>query len=896
MGKSGSKLRKKRSQSIAWSFRFPSLSSLSRRKMAVPPSRPHMDVRTWIEVLELTQYAALFEKFDGVEDLLTFSEEDIRDLGVKNSAHRARIVSSLVALRAKYEKSARRKDKPQRHSVAVEPSRLVQQNGTSDILVVSDVIQSKSLCNLVMEGVSSPGSSPGAGEVPGELRKALEWELSLDARDLRSHAWYHGAIPRQRAEDIVQRDGDFLVRDCSSQPGNYVLSCRCKGQPLHFVINKVVIQPDTVYERVQYQFEEDAYDTVPDLITYYVGSGKSVSTASGARISTPRNRLYPLSFYASKYGLQQQQHVSPLSSPGGTPALRYNPYNSYRAAPHSPPRTRRGDTPPRLPSKKQRSQSLTPADSQQQQQNHQQPAAAGERASSADGVIQTGTLGRHDPPPAAKFSTHSLPRSAGLAGKHQQVSPSSTPGAGHGHAVAKMVRVTSDPALSPCLERRRFGYEGDGAAEAAGAADADLPEQPPPKPSRVPSLPPKEHAAAAANHDAHHPPVFDNGLPAAASLQRVSSYHASGSDSGNGSGDSAQSSAADATDCSQAQPQAQHRGVVIKNPRYRTEYDSAAEDSLLLSVPEPEPPSAFDLESASTLLLPVIENKPLDPSALQAVRRQLQETGPRVLAAHLTRVDLSLLLDAADLGLGIACGLELVTLPHGRQLRLDLIERTECLKLLVAVTILTCTTEAERAESLNKWIEVAVETKTALGNLYGFCAVMMGLCMPQIQRLSSTWHVLRQKFTDSAFNFEAKLRPTLKSMNECTNPQAPNTTIPHLLPFLLLQDRTLEDILGPAPGSLSWETSTADLGLGTLLAHMEAARKFAESVPMFRRNAEIALGSAAKQDELLTDMFRTEFHLKFLWGSRGASVAADERRAKFEQVLAVMSDKCEPPA
>lgn len=28
------------------------------------------------------------------------------------------------------------------------------------------------------------------------LKKALEWELSLDSRDLRSHAWYHGAIPR----------------------------------------------------------------------------------------------------------------------------------------------------------------------------------------------------------------------------------------------------------------------------------------------------------------------------------------------------------------------------------------------------------------------------------------------------------------------------------------------------------------------------------------------------------------------------------------------------------------------------------------------------------------------------------------------------------------------------
>lgn len=100
---------------------------------------------------------------------------------------------------------------------------------------------------------------------------------------------------------------------------------------------------------------------------------------------------------------------------------------------------------------------------------------------------------------------------------------------------------------------------------------------------------------------------------------------------------------------------------------------------------------------------------------------------------------------------------------------------------------------------------------------------MMGLCMPQVPlgimflfyfisflliyykvfisstlisqilRLSVTWHILRQNFTDSAFNFEAKLRPTLKNMNECTNPQAPNTTIPHILPFILLLERSQED-------------------------------------------------------------------------------------------------------
>lgn len=91
----------------------------------------------------------------------------------------------------------------------------------------------------------------------------------------------------------------------------------------------------------------------------------------------------------------------------------------------------------------------------------------------------------------------------------------------------------------------------------------------------------------------------------------------------------------------------------------------------------------------------------------------------------------------------------------------------------------------------------------------------------------------------------------------------------------------------------SWEKSTSDFGLTTLFSHLEAARKFGDSIQSFRRNAEIVLGDS-KVDDLLLDMFRTEFHLKFLWGSRGATVSSDERHSKFEQVLTVMSGKCEP--
>lgn len=58
--------------------------------------------------------------------------------------------------------------------------------------------------------------------------------------------------------------------------------------------------------------------------------------------------------------------------------------------------------------------------------------------------------------------------------------------------------------------------------------------------------------------------------------------------------------------------------------------------------------------------------------------------------------------------------------------------RIETFRLLIAVTILTCQNDRQRAETINDWILLAIETKTALGNLYGFSAIMFGLCMPQV--------------------------------------------------------------------------------------------------------------------------------------------------------------------
>ena len=307
----------------------------------------------------------------------------------------------------------------------------------------------------------------------------------------------------------------------------------------------------------------------------------------------------------------------------------------------------------------------------------------------------------------------------------------------------------------------------------------------------------------------------------------------------------------------------------------------------------------------SMLISPVcssLENKPLDQTALRGVKNILVEGGSRSLAHHLTRADLELLHGGApgeDLGLGMRSGIELATLPHGAQLRQDLIERSECVKLLVAATVLMGNEgPEERAQLIQRWVQLAVDTKTAMGNLYGFTNIMLGLMVPEVQRLQATWHTLRQRHTDSAFTYESKLRSCLKAMNECSNDLAPNTTIPHLLPFLLLCERDMDDIYAShTKGSslLQWESTESDYGLSIIVKHLEEARAFGSSLALFQRNAEHLLADETiALEDLTLDTFRTEFHLKFLWGSRGAAAVAHERHAKFQSVLQTLSELCEP--
>lgn len=110
------------------------------------------------------------------------------------------------------------------------------------------------------------------------------------------HCWYHGALPRTDAEALVRRDGEYLVRDSSTQAGHYVLTLRWAGVPLHFVVNQRPSSDVGQPSRLLYHFEEDAFGSVRELLDWYVRQRKPITETSGAIASVPVIRAPTISY------------------------------------------------------------------------------------------------------------------------------------------------------------------------------------------------------------------------------------------------------------------------------------------------------------------------------------------------------------------------------------------------------------------------------------------------------------------------------------------------------------------------------------------------------------------------------------------------------------------------
>ncbi|KAL1004958.1 hypothetical protein UPYG_G00052680 [Umbra pygmaea] len=666
----------------------------------------------------------------------------------------------------------------------------------------------------------------GGGREMDSLKKELEEELKLSADELRSHAWYHGPVHREGAESLLERDGDFLVRDSGSSPSDYVLSCYWKNEPMHFKIIRVVLRPKKGYTRELFQFEGDRFDNVPALVRFHVGGRHPVSQSSGAVIFHPITRTLPIRVISEREA-ERTASASPSSC-----------------------------TVPKGVSQTDRNKRLSFNSSHMDTLNVcTNLLRSGSQPSNLE------NLGRRPSMQSAQ-SDSNLRTGAPLSCQSEEVEPA---------PISPVFRTGSEPLLTPGTLRHTRPSHPDGGATLRGS-DGQLHSRAPPKPLRVstffPGAPPNSHYDDPSG-------IYDELVikvpePKRCHVDRLRA-------------EEKWQSRARITETSFGFLEAQKSGEFSGLP---FDGQGGKEESHFVK-PQVETVSCFRLDQFESLLLPE-RNRPLDTAVLLAFKELLTRSDPISTALHMLSVDCQVarivgVTEEQKRLMGVDSGLELVTLPHGRQLRQDLLERHHLLALGVAIDILGCTgTVGQRATVLHKVIQLAKALKDHAHNLYAFSAVMKALEMPQVVRLEMTWRALRRSNTESAVLFEKTLKPFMTALNEGDDSlvQGP-LAVPHLIPLLRLMEG--EDM-----------GDNTERGCQLLYNTLQAARNAALHASEYQQHAHSLLTGGWEPIPELLEGFRTEFALRLFWGHSGAHASRQERYDKFDKILNVLVDKLEP--
>uniref|UniRef100_A0AAZ3PW29 Breast cancer anti-estrogen resistance protein 3-like n=1 Tax=Oncorhynchus tshawytscha TaxID=74940 RepID=A0AAZ3PW29_ONCTS len=176
----------------------------------------------WLKQIGLPQYTKSLEgEYYGLEGLLYVCDVDLKEAGVDDPSHRDTILSQLL-----------------RHRQTLDPH-------SGNTHVDTHTHTHTHVCRY-------------------------------------THTYTHEHEPTHTlgAEALLERDGDFLVRDTD--------------EPMHFKIIKVVLRPKKGYSRELFQFEGDRFDNIPALVRFHVGGRHPVSQASGAIVYHPITRSLPI--------------------------------------------------------------------------------------------------------------------------------------------------------------------------------------------------------------------------------------------------------------------------------------------------------------------------------------------------------------------------------------------------------------------------------------------------------------------------------------------------------------------------------------------------------------------------------------------------------------------------
>ncbi|XP_035515309.1 breast cancer anti-estrogen resistance protein 3 homolog [Morone saxatilis] len=816
----------------------------------------------WLRQIGLSQYTKTLEReYYGLEGLLNVTDRELKDAGIEDATHRETILSQLSRHRQRLdphsgmqmERRVSRKYSLGSSMDLVKPSKdLFRQSVLPRLQRADKKHRLSASCsqlrplnedNAISETERCQGSKHskrrsvsayfsqlkvfGGRREMESLKKELEEELKLSTEDLRSHAWYHGPLSREAAESLFERDGDFLVRDSSSSPGDYVLSCFWKDGPMHFKIIRVVLRPKKGYSRELFQFEEDRFDNVPALIRFYVGGRRPISQASGAVIFHPITRTLPLRVIT-------ERHTEPSSSSSRSAGVEKH-----------------------TESKKRRSFSSAHADTLQ---------VINPLLRSGSQPANLENVGRR---PSLQSAQSDSNLRTGAPQKAQSEDTAPPP-------ISPVFRTGSEPLLSPRPRHTRPSHPGGGVT--LRGSDGQLHSRAPPKPLRVSVVFPNAVPPPPTDQDYDPSSFYDElvvQVPQSGRKGHVDRLRA----------EEKWQSRARLTETSFGFLEAQKNEVSV--PMLPQKKGAEEVEDWHFEKPHVESESCFQLDHFKSVLLPE-NNRPLEPSVLLTLKELFNRSKADTTALHMLSVDCQVarivgVTDEQKRIMGVGSGLELVTLPHGHQLRQDLLERHHLIALGVAVDILGCTgTVSQRATVLHKLILLAQALKEHAYNLYSFSAVMKALEMPQIMRLEMTWRALRRNHTETAVLFEKKLKPFMKLLNEGDDSVVDGPiAVPHLVPLLMAME-------GEDP------VEDSERGCQLLYDVLQSARNAALHAQDYQQHAHSLLTEGWEPIPELLEAFRTEFALRLFWGQSGAAADRKERYEKFDKILCVLSDKLEP--
>nr|KAF6487322.1 SHC adaptor protein 4 [Rousettus aegyptiacus] len=94
-------------------------------------------------------------------------------------------------------------------------------------------------------------------------------------QQLRNEECYHGKLSRKAAESLLVKDGDFLVRESATSPGQYVLSGLQGGQAKHLLL----VDPEG-----KVRTKDHVFDNVGHLIRYHMDNSLPI-ISSGSEVS-----------------------------------------------------------------------------------------------------------------------------------------------------------------------------------------------------------------------------------------------------------------------------------------------------------------------------------------------------------------------------------------------------------------------------------------------------------------------------------------------------------------------------------------------------------------------------------------------------------------------------------